>query len=79
MLKLGLVATVNSDDPAYFGGYVNDNFESLVDAVNLGAAEIMQLVRNSFDSAFLQPDRKARHLLNAEAVYQKYTEQHGNA
>jgi adenosine deaminase len=72
MLAQRLVACVNSDDPAYFGGYINDNFESLVDAVDLSAGEIMQLVRNSFDSAFLQADRKARHLLNAEAVFESY-------
>jgi adenosine deaminase len=77
MLGHGLVASVNSDDPAYFGGYVNDNFESLVDAVDLSVGEIMQLVRNSFDSAFLQTDRKARHLLDAEAVYQKFSDRHG--
>ena len=62
MLALGLKATVNSDDPAYFGGYVNDNFNSLVDAVDLGQDEIVELVKNSFNSSFLSKDEKNRHL-----------------
>ncbi|MDX1556435.1 MAG: adenosine deaminase, partial [Xanthomonadales bacterium] len=66
MLSLGLKATVNSDDPAYFGGYVNDNFNALVDAVDLQAEEIMTLVRNSFEAAFLPDDDKRRHLQRVE-------------
>ncbi len=62
MLGLGLKATVNSDDPAYFGGYVNDNFNALVDAVDLQADEIVTLVRNSFEASFLPDEAKRRHL-----------------
>lgn len=62
MLGLGLKATVNSDDPAYFGGYVNDNFNALVDAVDLQADEIVTLVRNSFEASFLPNEAKRRHL-----------------
>jgi adenosine deaminase len=62
MLGLGLKATVNSDDPAYFGGYVNDNYKALVDAVDLQHEEILTLVRNGFDSAFIPEDAKRKHM-----------------
>lgn len=62
MLALGLKATVNSDDPAYFGGYVNDNFNALVDAVDLQREEILALVRNSFTASFLPEPDQAAHL-----------------
>jgi adenosine deaminase len=62
MLARGLKATVNSDDPAYFGGYVNDNFNALVDAVDLQRDEILTLVRNSFEASFLADSDQARHL-----------------
>ena len=62
MLAAGLRATVNSDDPAYFGGYMNDNFNALVDAVDLSEEEIVQLVNNSFESSFLDKESTKRHL-----------------
>ena len=62
MLGYRLKATVNSDDPAYFGGYVNDNFNALVDAVDLSRGEILSLVRNSFEASFLDPESISRHL-----------------
>jgi adenosine deaminase len=68
MLAAGLKASVNSDDPAYFGGYVNDNFNALVDAVNLNAEEIVTLVRNSFTASFLDEASITRHLDAVQAV-----------
>jgi adenosine deaminase len=68
MLAAGLKATVNSDDPAYFGGYVNDNYNALVDAVDLGADEILTLVRNSFTASFLDEASITRHLDAVQAV-----------
>lgn len=62
MLELGLIATVNSDDPAYFGGYVNDNYRALVESLGLTAAEIVTLARNSFRASFLDDESIARHL-----------------
>jgi adenosine deaminase len=62
MLAAGLKATVNSDDPAYFGGYVNDNFNALVDAVDLSADEIIKLVNNSFKASFLDKESKLQQL-----------------
>ena len=68
MLAAGLKATVNSDDPAYFGGYMNDNFNALVDATDLSADEIVTLVKNSFKFSFLDEDAKQRHLESVKAI-----------
>lgn len=66
MLDLGLNATVNSDDPAYFGGYVNDNFRAV--APLLTAGQIRTLARNSFAGAFLDDADKARHIAAIDAA-----------
>lgn len=62
MLDAGLAATVNSDDPAYFGGYVNANFAAVADALDLSRAELVRLARNSFTGSFLTPAEQAPHL-----------------
>jgi adenosine deaminase len=62
MLELGLKACINSDDPAYFGGYMNDNFNSLIDEAKLSRDEIFQLTINGFESSFLTPAEKQQHL-----------------
>ncbi|WP_068085330.1 adenosine deaminase [Novosphingobium rosa] len=68
MLEAGLTATVNSDDPAYFGGYVNDNLYAL-DAVGVLTREsLIQLVRNSFKGSFLSEDEKDKHLESIDIV-----------
>jgi adenosine deaminase len=59
MLAAGLKVTVNSDDPAYFGGYVNDNYVQVAEAVHLTPADVVTLARNSFDASFL-PDAVKR-------------------
>lgn len=68
MLDLGLKATVNSDDPAYFGGYVNDNFRAVAAALGLTRDEIARLARNSFTGAWLT-DAEAAPLLAALDAY----------
>ncbi len=68
MLALGLRATVNSDDPAYFGGYVNDNYIRTAAAIGLTADEIIELAKNSFRGAFLPEAEIERHLAEIEAV-----------
>lgn len=59
MLANQLKATVNSDDPAYFGGYMTENFTALAEAVSLSEEELVQLSRNAFDAAFVADARKA--------------------
>jgi len=68
MLALGLNACVNSDDPAYFGGYMNENFFALIEAVGLTRDEILQLVSNSFNSSFLAQAEKQNHLDRINAI-----------
>lgn len=63
MLTKGLKATINSDDPAYFGGYINDNFEALIKAVGLNDEEIRQLICNSFDASFLSQAEIEQHVI----------------
>ena len=62
MLDLGLKPTVNSDDPAYFGGYVGANYDAVDAALGLTRAEMVTLARNSFSGSFLTEAEKARHL-----------------
>jgi adenosine deaminase len=54
MLDKGLKATINSDDPSYFGGYINDNFISISKALDLEKSDLITLVRNSIDACFLK-------------------------
>ncbi len=67
MLQAGLRATVNSDDPAYFGGYVNDNFDALIDAIDLQRGELLQLVVNSFEASFLPAAEIRDHVARVRA------------
>jgi adenosine deaminase len=67
MLDLGLRVTINSDDPAYFGGYVNDNFAAAAAARGLGREQLATLARNSFLGSFLTPDEQAPHLARLDA------------
>ena len=59
LLDAGLCATVNSDDPAYFGGYMNANFVQTVQALGLTESEVIQLARNSFEASFVGPSDKS--------------------
>ncbi|MEM6266074.1 MAG: adenosine deaminase [Pseudomonadota bacterium] len=60
MLDRGIKATVNSDDPSYFGGYINDNYNAVAEALNLSLDEIATLARNSFEGSFLDQDEQRR-------------------
>jgi len=68
MLEAGLVATVNSDDPAYFGGYVLDNFTAARDALDLSAGDIVTLARNSITASWANEKQKNRWLAEIDAV-----------
>jgi adenosine deaminase len=67
MLQAGLVATCNSDDPAYFGGYVGDNFRETAAALNLTDAELVGLARNSFEASFIDGTTRSRYLAEIDA------------
>ena len=68
MLEKGLKATVNSDDPAYFGGYVNDNFIAVANALELSNEDIIQLVKNSFSGSFLPETAIAEHIKQIDQI-----------
>lgn len=67
LLDAGLCVTLNSDDPAYFGGYVNDNFIACRRALDLPMADIVRLARNSLTASFAPPVEKARGLALLDA------------
>ena len=62
MLDAGLLATVNSDDPAYFGGYVADNFAGVVAALGLSDSDVIALAKNSFEASFIDDAKKRVHI-----------------
>jgi adenine deaminase len=73
LLAAGLCATVNSDDPAYFGGYINQNFvETFAALPRLGAAEAYTLARNSFEASFAGDEAKARWQRGLDAVFARH-------
>jgi adenosine deaminase len=67
MLDAGLLVTVNSDDPAYFGGYAWDNYAAVRDAFGLDDGALRALARNSFRAAFLDEPTRARYLAEVDA------------
>ncbi|MGM9426260.1 adenosine deaminase [Hydrogenophaga sp. MI9] len=68
MLDAGLCATVNSDDPAYFGGYMNANFEQTVQALQLSREDVIRLAKNSFEASFVSEERRTACLEELERV-----------
>ncbi len=62
LLEKGLCVTVNSDDPSYFGGYLNDNFNALATHLAMTEQQAVQLARNSFEASFLSPGEKQTFL-----------------
>ncbi len=70
LLDAGLCATINSDDPAYFGGYMNANFLATFEALpQLGPAQAWQLLHNSFEASFASPAQKAAWAARLEAAF----------
>jgi adenosine deaminase len=74
LLDAGLAATVNSDDPAYFGGYVNDNYLAAFEALPLDVSHARQLARNSFAAAFLEPEQKRAYLAEVDRFFNETTQ-----
>jgi adenine deaminase len=72
MLDLGLRVTVNSDDPAYFGGYIEENFHALHEALGLDHHDIYRLCCNAFEAAFLNPAEKKKYLNEVDAYMQGF-------
>ena len=68
MMDKGLVVTVNSDDPAYFGGYVNENYRAVTDALRLTRDEIAAIVRNGIQASLMTAPAKAAVLAEIDRV-----------
>jgi len=69
MLDAGIMATVNSDDPAYFGGYINDNFTQTFAALGMTSAHAYQLARNSFDASFIDASLRDQYVQRLDEVF----------
>lgn len=77
LLDAGLLVTVNSDDPAYFGGYMNDNFDAIFDALPLGLSHAQRLARNGFIAAFLPQAQKDAFLATVDAYFAQHAAAQG--
>ena len=69
MLQLGLHATVNSDDPAYFGGYMNDNYQSLINSTKINKDELYQLAKNGITGSWMESEQKEQHLQKLNSLF----------
>lgn len=68
LLDAGLCVTINSDDPAYFGGYIGENFLQTQQALNLSAGDIHVLAKNAFTASFLSDEGKNRHIAELDQI-----------
>ena len=72
LLKAGLKVMINSDDPAYFGGYVNENYTQLFAATGMGADEAYQLARNSLESSFASDAQKSEWIARLDQTFARF-------
>jgi adenosine deaminase len=69
MLRAGVCVTINSDDPPFFGGYIDANYRAVVETFGLTADEQFQIARNGFVAAFMPDDLRARHLAELDRLH----------
>ena len=72
LLDAGLAATVNSDDPAYFGGYINENFTQTFAATGMTSNHAYMLARNSFEASFIDASARQRHIDKLDACFASF-------
>ena len=72
MLDAGIAATVNSDDPAYFGGYINENFTQTFAALGLTAQHAYTLAHNSFEASFIDPSLRRNYVDRLNNVFERF-------
>ncbi|HHB78454.1 MAG TPA: adenosine deaminase [Saprospiraceae bacterium] len=70
LMQNGLKVTINSDDPAYFGGYMNENFWAIADALDLSKDELYTLLRNAFEASFVSDERKQEMIGQLDAYFE---------
>jgi adenosine deaminase len=68
LMDAGVLVTINSDDPAFFGGYLNDNYISLQKALSLSRQDVLALLKNSFTASFLPDDKKEYWIAALDAL-----------
>ena len=68
LLRKGLITTINSDDPAYFGGYINQNFLETAEALGLTKEELAQSSKNAFNASFISDDIKKSYCAQVDAL-----------
>ena len=71
MIERGLKVTINSDDPAYFGGQINQNYIELQEALDLSKEELFELAKNSFQYSFLDELTKEKYISEVVSFYSK--------
>jgi adenosine deaminase len=76
LLNLGLCVTINSDDPAYFGGYIEDNFRALHTVHGLDFQDIYKISRNAFKASFLTPLEKQKYLDELDEFVSDFARKH---
>lgn len=69
MLDRGILATIHSDDPAYFGGYMNENYYETAKALNLDKSQLMQLAINAFEASWLSREEKDGHIAEVHGYF----------
>jgi len=69
MLNRGLLASIHSDDPAYFGGYMNENYFETAKALDLNKDQLMQLTINSFEASWLSSEVKEQHISQVKSYF----------
>ena len=74
LLDAGLCVTINSDDPAYFGGYINDNFVQTFEATGLTAQQAFVLARNSFEASFVPETQRQKWLHDLKVCFERFAE-----
>lgn len=73
LLRQGLCVTINSDDPAYFGGYMTDNFQAVADAHTMTRQELAQFTRNAIEASFISEAEKARMNAQVDSVLARFS------
>jgi adenosine deaminase len=73
LMRAGVKVTVNSDDPAYFGGYVVDNLVALVEKADLSSDDVVTLAKNSFEASWLPDDARAAYLGDVDAYVARFS------
>ncbi len=77
LLERGVKVTINSDDPAYFGGYIAENFYQLAKTYQFSKADLVQLARNSFEGAWCLEEKKAEYLREVDEFVEAFSNEAG--